>query len=83
MLTNQMVLDDLLLKSNQLKALGSPLKHNHQYLFHWIEGKKPVIEEEDEWILHEDDLVALSSIDHLECSLTSTYLNVCMFVFLL
>ncbi len=60
--------DDLLLKSSQLKALGSPLKHNHQSLFHWIEGKKPVVAEEDDWILHEDDLVPLSYVDHLESS---------------
>jgi hypothetical protein len=65
------------LKNSQLKALGSPLKRDHQSLFHWIEGKKPIIEEEDDWILHEDDLVALSCIDHLESSLTSSCLNVC------
>jgi hypothetical protein len=68
--------DDLLLKNSQLKTLGSPLKHNHRSLFHWIEGKKPVVEEEDDWILHEDDLVALSYIDHLESMLTSSCLNV-------
>ncbi|PMD60011.1 uncharacterized protein K444DRAFT_589725 [Hyaloscypha bicolor E] len=66
---------DLLLKSSQLKALGPPLKHNHQSLFHWIEGKKPVMEQEDDWILHEDDLVGLSEIDHLESSLASSFLN--------
>jgi hypothetical protein len=69
--------DDLLLKSSQLKALGPPLKHNHKSLFHWIEGKKPVMEQEDDWILHEDDLVGLSEIDHLESSLASSFLNVC------
>jgi hypothetical protein len=63
-----------------LKVLGSPLKHNHQSVFHWIEGKKPVVEEEDDWILHEDDLVALSYIDHLESSLTSSWLNVCILI---
>ncbi|KAE9363026.1 hypothetical protein N431DRAFT_357224 [Stipitochalara longipes BDJ] len=66
---------DLLLKSNQLKALGPPLKHNHRSLYHWIEGKKPVIEEQDSWILHEDDLVALADIDHLETSLMSSFLS--------
>jgi len=52
------------------------LKHNHRYLFNWVEGKKPVIEEEDEWILYEDDLVALAPIDRLESSLADTFLNV-------
>jgi hypothetical protein len=75
-------LDDLLLKNSQLKALDAPLNHNRQSLFHWIEGKKPVVQQEDEWILHEDDLVALSSIDHLESSLTSSWLNVCVLVLL-
>lgn len=45
-------------------------------MFHWIEGKKPVIEEEDDWILHEDDLVALADVDPMETSLMSSFLNV-------
>jgi hypothetical protein len=56
------------------------MKHNHESLFHWIEGKKPIVPEEDDYILHEDDLVALSYIDHLESSLTSTCLNVRVFL---
>ncbi|PMD32017.1 hypothetical protein L207DRAFT_471355 [Hyaloscypha variabilis F] len=66
---------DLLLKNSQLKALGLPLKHNHQSLFYWIEGKKPIVEDQDEFILHEDDLVALADIDHLESSLVSSFMN--------
>jgi hypothetical protein len=56
------------------------MKHNHESLFYWIEGKKPIVPEEDDYILHEDDLVALSYIDHLESSLTSTCLNVRVFL---
>jgi hypothetical protein len=66
----------LLLKSSQLKSLGAPLKYNHRSLFHWIQGRKPVVEQEDDWILHEDDLIALSDIDHRESSLASSFLNV-------
>jgi hypothetical protein len=71
--------DDLLLKNSQLKALGLPLKHNHKSLFYWIEGKKPIDEGQDDFILHQDDLVALADIDHLESSLLSSFMNVGVF----
>ncbi|KAF8851979.1 hypothetical protein BDZ45DRAFT_730490 [Acephala macrosclerotiorum] len=66
---------DLLLKDNQLRVLGPPLKRHHRYLFYWIEGKKPVIEGEDDWILHQDDLVQLANIDHFQSFLSSSWLN--------
>jgi hypothetical protein len=71
-----MMADDLLLKDSQVRALGSPLKRDQRAVFHWMKGKTPVVKGEDDWILHQDDLVPLATIDHLESSLSSSWLKV-------
>jgi hypothetical protein len=41
-----------------------------------VKGKAPVVKGEDDWIHYQDDLVPLATIDHLESSLSSSWLKV-------
>jgi len=49
---------DLLLKHFEIMALGQPTDHDHQSVCNWINDNKPLVDPEDKFIVHFDDLIS-------------------------
>lgn len=57
-----LILDDLLLKDTQLRALNSVPKRDHVHVFNWIWGHKPLDKGEYDFILHRNDFISSANL---------------------
>ena len=66
----------LLFNDQRFRSMDTASKADYRSMLHWVMGNKPLATGQYEWIFQPDDFVQLSSIDHFQSTVLSSFLKV-------